>query len=155
MIELLYKKFYSELVHWACGMTGDLILAEEIVQEGFLRVIEHEEQLIPLTESQQRAWIYRTIKNLWIDRTRKRKHEAYLDDEMFNVIPAESDAYESAEWAQVLCLLPELERTFFILRYLNGYTSKQIGELFQMPSGTVRSTLSSARKQLRNMLSSE
>ena len=58
----------------------------------------------------------------------------------------------TVEWELLLNSLPDLEGVLFTMRYLLGYNSKQIGELFQLPPGTVRSKLSLARKHLREAL---
>jgi len=57
-IEELYKKYYREIVNWAASMTGDYSEAEDLVQEAFLNVIDHEELLSQLPEMQARAWVY-------------------------------------------------------------------------------------------------
>ena len=48
--------------------------------------------------------------------------------------------------------LPPPEGAMFAMRYLQGYTSAQLGEIFHLPPGTVRYKLSQARKRLREML---
>ena len=40
-IEKLYRTWYHELIRWCGRMTGDLSLAEDLVQEAFLRAIPH------------------------------------------------------------------------------------------------------------------
>ena len=158
MIEELYGKYYNEMIRWATNMTGHSDVAEEIVQEGFLRAIQNGEVLMELRLEQQRSWLYRTIKNLWIDRCRKQNRELYPsqfmceEDDVERYAAFQYEDYESAEWEQLLSALPGLEGVFLLYRYVNGYTSKEIGELFQMPAGTVRSTLSSARRHLQQMM---
>lgn len=59
---------------------------------------------------------------------------------------------EETEWRCLLEDLPEEEGRVFVMRYLMGYNSRQIGELLSLPPGTVRYKLSSARKRLRIMI---
>lgn len=47
--------------------------------------------------------------------------------------------------------LPEEERELFWLRYMEGYNSKELGELFSLSPSTVRSRLASARKKITKM----
>ena len=56
------------------------------------------------------------------------------------------------EWQELLASLPDEEGLLFTMRYLQGYNSKQLGEFLDMPPGTVRSKLSSARKHLRDAI---
>ena len=75
MIEELYKKYYEELINWCHSMTGNLYTAEELVHEAFLRAMLHENTLSTLKEQQSRSWLYRTVKNLYVDRLRHGKKE--------------------------------------------------------------------------------
>ncbi|WP_242838233.1 RNA polymerase sigma factor [Butyrivibrio proteoclasticus] len=45
-----------------------------------------------------------------------------------------------------------LEGKILVLRYFDGYSSTQIGQLLGLPPGTVRSKLHEARKHLKDML---
>lgn len=150
MIEGLYQKYHQELVGWCYNMTGDLHTAEELVQEAFLRAMLHEDVLTALQEQQCRSWLYRTIKNLYVDSIRHRSKEAIVEE-----FPQQQKYPEELirlEWEQLLESLPDLEGVIFTLRYLEGYNSSQIGEILSLPPGTVRFKLSSARHHLKEAL---
>lgn len=108
-------------------MTGDPRTAEELVQEAFLRGLLHEDVLAGLSESQQRAWLYRTVKNLHIDYVRRKKWELSVDSFPETQAAELSEEMFMVEWGELLMRLPKLERRIFVLRYLHGYTSGQIG----------------------------
>jgi len=150
MIEELYGNYQEELVRWCGGMTGDMTVAEDLVQEAFMRAMLHEELLQSLREVQKRAWLYRCVKNLfvdWIRRGRRESASEYLPE------PGVWDsAMEELEWSGLLNSLPDSEGELFVLRYLQDYNSTQLGQLYRMPPGTVRAKLSSARKHLRDAL---
>lgn len=156
MMEQLYKTLYPQLLRWCRQMTGDQRMAEELVQEAFLRGLLHEDVLTGLSESQQRAWLYRTVKNLYVDCVRRRKWELTVDS--FPETQTDSEISEEmfmVEWGELLTYLPKLERQVFVLRYLHGYTSGQIGRRLHMPAGTVRAKLHEARKHLRQAIGSQ
>ncbi len=156
MMEQMYKRLYPQLVRWCQKMTSDKRTAEELVQEAFLRALLHEEIFIGLAESQQRAWFYRTVKNLYIDSVRRGKWE--LTAESFLETQTDSEISEEmfmVEWGELLMHLPKLEKRIFVLRYLHGYTSKQIGTMLHMPAGTVRAKLHEARKHLRQAIGNQ
>lgn len=52
MIAELYKKYYTELVRWCQGMTGNRQTAEEMVQEAFLRALENSKLFVGMNERQ-------------------------------------------------------------------------------------------------------
>lgn len=150
MIEELYAKYHWSLVKWCSGMTGSLQTAEELVQEAFLRAMLHEELLNLLDEKQGRSWLYRTVKNLYIDRRRHTSRENIVDETPES--QKEPEEITNIEWEMLLNSLPDMEGLLLVLRYVEGYNSKQIGELLSLPPGTVRSKLSIARNHLRDAI---
>lgn len=150
MIEELYKQYYRELTGWCQSMTANLHTAEELVQEAFLRAILHEDVLSTLQEHQCRSWLYRTVKNLYVDRIRHGSKEIIKDE--FTQQQQHCGEIICLEWEQLLAGLPDMEGVIFSLRYLEGYNSKQIGEILSIPPGTVRFKLSLARQHLKEAL---
>lgn len=154
MIEQLYETLWPELTGWCASMSGDRGLAEELVQEAFLRAMAHEADLAALSPAQQRAWLYRTVKNLYLDHCRRAKRFGSLDQmgESGFEPAALSAELNQTEWLALLETLPDIEGVLFFLRYLQGYPSPQLGQMFSLPPGTVRSKLASARKHLKEMI---
>ena len=150
MIEELYTSYHNELVKWCQTMTDSHELAEELVQEAYLRAMLHQDMLEMLQEKQRRAWLYRTVKNLYIDNIRHRSFEDVVEDVPENV--EEPQEFTEFEWIKLLESLPDIEGVLFSLRYLQGYNSNQLGRMFNLPPGTVRSKLSSAKKHLRQSI---
>jgi len=165
LIQELYEKYQEELIHWCSQMTHERSLAEDLVQEAFMRAMLHVDQLEVMGEEQRRAWLYRSVKNLFIDWVRHSKRETLSE------FIEESDAKNSMqdgingtgnsitesgtdnlEWRELLQSLPDMEGVLFCMRYLQGYNSTELGQLFNLPSGTVRAKLSLARKHLREAL---
>ena len=70
MLDQFYRKYGSELKNWCRAMTRDASLAEDLVQEAFLRAMSNLPLLETLSEVQQKAWFYRTIKNMYLDQIR-------------------------------------------------------------------------------------
>lgn len=153
MIDELYDSLYKELTGWCTSMTGSRSLAEDLVQEAFLRALINAALLEELDAGKRRAWMYRTVKNLYIDRKRREAFETMVEQ-----MPEKG--FEEAEYAwvddtELLKVLTPEERLLFTLRYLEGYNSAELGKLFGLPPGTIRSRLSSARSRLRKSLSHE
>lgn len=149
MIESLYKTYAKELTLWCISMTGDKNLSDDLVHEAFLRAILHESILYTLSPSQQRSWLYKTIKNLYIDKYRHGVFEIAIEESPEPIDM--SNHFTDIDCEQLLSFLPDDERLLFIMRYFQGYNATELGTLFQLPPGTVRSKLSSARKHLKNI----
>ena len=149
-IQELYESLHDELLSWCQSMCGERAVAEDLVQEGFARAIMNSETVLSLHERQQRAWLYRTIKNMYISRMRHSVFET-VREELLELTDVE-DEFARTDVEQLLADLPDMERKLFEMRYFWGYNSTELGQLFQMPTGTVRAKLSAARKKLKKML---
>lgn len=79
-IAALFEEEESGLLRFALGLVGRRTVAEEIVQESFLR-------LQPLWSEVEnpRGWIYRTVRNLALNHLRDRRPEAELNEETATV----------------------------------------------------------------------
>ena len=153
MLEQLYQRYHRELLRWCRSMTGDPSVSEDLVQEAFLRAISNQALLEGLSEAQRRAWLYRTVKNQYLDRLRHARFETAAESLPESL--RRSPEYDRIDWEQLLDSLPGQEGVLFALRYLEGYTSAELGKLFGLPPGTVRSKLSLARKHLKDALKGE
>ena len=150
LLEKFYQAWYQALIRWCSRMAEDTELAEDLVQEAFLRAIFHLSLLETLSEKQQRAWFYRTVKNLFLDRKRHERYETVAQTPQQS--GQDMGEYAMIDWEQLLNGLPGDEGVLFLMRYVEGYTSAELGEFFGLPPGTVRSRLSDARKHLKNAL---
>lgn len=72
MIAKIYQLFFQELIRYVTKMTCDKAAAEDIVQETFLRAMEHAVILDDMDERQCRSWLYKTSRNIFIDKVRRR-----------------------------------------------------------------------------------
>ncbi len=151
MIAHLYQLFFQELVTYITAMTKDRSRAEDIVQETFLRAMEHADQINDMQVPQCRSWLYRTARNIFIDRVRRDAHETALPQEEMQ--EGSPDDLSRVEVMQLICQLPEEEKTLFIKRYFEGYDSTQLGAMYSLPPSTIRYRLLSARKRLQKLFS--
>ena len=150
-IEELYGTFYKEMLSYCTALTHRRSAAEDLVQETYLRAMNHWDDFQDLSRNQSRAWLYKTARNLVIDQARKQSHETPAEEEQLALASFEEDLSQAAV-AQLIARLPETERTLFTMRYFEGYNARELGEIFDLPSATVRSRLASAKKRLRDWL---
>ena len=144
MLESLYRTHRPWLVQWCTAMTGNPASAEDLVQDTFLRALEHLEDLEDLSQDQIRAWLRRTAKNRFIDLVRRAQREPAPDLEVLH--------QDDHTWPLVTALcaqLPPEEQALFTLRYFEGYNATELGDLFDLSPSTVRAKLASARRKLK------
>ena len=151
MWEELYEDHYKELVTYGTRMSGNKELAEDLVQETFVKTLMHTEVVEDLSPSKQRAWLYRTFKNLFFDRYRRVILEnAY--EQNWQPEYLEDQGIQEIENAMLLQSLKPEDRAIFQLRYFDGYSAEEISQMMNLPPGTVRSKLSRCRKYLKQNL---
>lgn len=149
MVEKLYRTYYRELLRYAAALTHSTANAEDIVQEAYMRAIKNADVLAKMGDLQCRAWLYRTVKNLFIDCFRReRRIEWSMDEEAAMAAGFSEDDFSAVEVGQLLLLLSREDRSMFWMRYMEGYNASEIGEIFGLPSGTVRSRLALARHKI-------
>ena len=153
MIQDLYERHFEELRRYCLQLSRSGDVAFDLVQETFLKALEREELLLSLSPEQQRAWLYKAARNLFLDGVRRsallqRKQRLLLDEEEMD-----EDGFSRAETELLLLRLPAEDRTMFRLRYLEGYSAVEIGEMFDMPPATVRTRLLRSRQLLKKEMS--
>lgn len=152
MIKKLYGIYYEELLHFAVHLAHSTAAAEDIVQETYVRAIGNADVLENMSDAKCRAWLYRTARNLFIDQFRREKHMAdILDEETAAAAGFSEDDLSMVEVGQMMQLLSPEDRSIFWMRYMEGYNAREIGEVFQLPPGTIRSRLALARQKISSI----
>lgn len=147
MIENLYRDYHNQLLWFCINLsTNNRALAEDIVQDTFMRGLENAHILSDLTDAQCRSWLYKTAKNIFIDRMRRINKEPQPELKLVT-----EDDLSEVMVRQLCGQLADEEKELFWLRYMEGYNSSELGKLFDLPSSTVRARLASARKKITKL----
>lgn len=147
MIDKLYRDYHKHLLYYCINLSNNSIsLAEDIVQETYIRAMENIHVLDELSEAKCRSWLYKTAKNIFIDKVRRIVKEPKPETSLI-----QEDDLSHVMVRQLLDQLPQEEANLFWMRYIEGYNSKELGEIFNLPPSTIRSKLLSARKKMLKM----
>jgi len=149
--EELYEKNYKELLAYGSRMCGSKELAEDLVQETFVKALINTEVVEDLSSSKRRAWLFRTFKNLFFDRYRRLILEKEYEQN-WHPEHLEDQGMQEIENVLLLQSLKPEDRAIFQLRYFDGYTAEEISKMMNLPPGTIRSKLSRCRKYLKQNL---
>jgi RNA polymerase sigma-70 factor (ECF subfamily) len=98
---------------------------------------------------QRRAWLYRTLKNLFLDQTRSYQREEALLEDLAWDLPAAGHLPQEIVSPSPFDLVPERYRELVEKRFILGMNSREIAEELGIPAATVRSRLHLAIKSLR------
>lgn len=159
-LAMLVERHYSQLLGYLYRhVGGNRPLAEDIVQETFLRVLQQQsyEHRRPF-----KPWLYAIATNLVRDhfKSATMRHTVQQDEEMLLTLrdsslgPEEQilTAEQGKTIAHALGQLTEEYRAALLLRFYNGLSLQEIADALNIPLGTVKSRLSVGTHQLRRLL---
>jgi RNA polymerase sigma-70 factor, ECF subfamily len=134
--------------------------AEDVVQDVFLRVLEH--RLSLSTVRDMRVWLIRIAWNLALDR-RRRKRPEQLDEAFARslagaTMPADTAMEEAQHLQSVLReieRLPKAERHVLLLSAIEELGTAEIAAVLRRSESAVRALLSRARGRLKERLEGE
>jgi RNA polymerase sigma-70 factor, ECF subfamily len=165
---------FAQLVHrWekpiqslCARMTGDIHRSEDLAQEAFVRVFGHRKDYV--MAGRFSTFLWRIALNLCYDELRKidRRRESALicegeENESESRLVDESPApdlllveQERAEMVRrALLQLAEPYRVVVVLRHYESLKFREIGEVLEIPEGTVKSRMCEALSLLNRILS--
>lgn len=156
----------DSLYRFARWLTGSDTQAKDLVQDTYLKAIQAYRQFRP--ETNLRAWLFRIMRNQFIDDYWRRDREPLLPD------PAEEEedlsGYDRADprprgvdveqvralvrgdLNRALGALPEVYRTAILLADVEGWTWEEAAQVLGVPIGTVQSRVFRGRRALRALL---
>jgi RNA polymerase sigma factor (sigma-70 family) len=131
--------------------------ADDLVQLSMERALGRSEQWTPGTRLD--SWIFRIMKNAWIDEVRSRTRR----DALF--VPEEAGEHVGDDFAEAhqqrlaiqkaVSLLSEEHRLVVGLVLVDGLAYKDAAEVLDIPVGTLTSRLARAREALQQILSDQ
>jgi RNA polymerase sigma-70 factor (ECF subfamily) len=131
--------------------------SEDVVQDAFLRVLEHKEELPAVRDL--RVWLVRITWNLAIDRRRRIRpdqlDEPFAASLVARTIPADqtlSDARQIAATLREIERLPKPERHALLLSAIDELSITEISTILHRSESAVRALLFRARTRLRERL---
>lgn len=156
--EALYTACFHKLYRFSLSLTRSSAEAEEIVQETFLRALQHANKLPD--DANFDAWLFRIARNVHVSRLRKRKKE--VGDAALDAVPSGEDIEDRLmnqdQAQQILRLLHTLDEPYkevFTLRALGDVPYVQIASLFGKGESWARVTYHRARLMLTERMSKE
>jgi RNA polymerase sigma-70 factor (ECF subfamily) len=158
LVRQLYDSSYTRLVGQLYAVCGDMAEAEDVVQEAFMRAVQHRRRF-ERTDNPE-AWLRTVAVNLTRTRWRRRqlgrqlqstlgvaetdhrRHPADLSDDRLLLVAA-------------LRRLPSSQREAIALHYLADLPLHEVASAMGAPIGTVKARLSRGRTALAAALAQE
>lgn len=135
-----YEQYKTGIFRFALSILKDPQLAEDVLQETFLRILSGKGNPDP---GKEQAWLYRVARNICYDILRKRKHES-----------AESSAApapENNQWEflELIAPLSPKEQEIVSLKIIGGLTHKEIAKVMGLTTGGAKKRYERAIRKLR------
>jgi RNA polymerase sigma-70 factor (sigma-E family) len=154
-IDALYRAHAAEALRLGYLLTGDRGLAEDLVQDAFVKVLGRFHDL----RNRDAFWWYlrRTIVNLSTSYFRRRGVERawFARQRPDEAAPTPHDLAERDRLRTALMTLRPEQRAAIVLRFYEDLSEADTAEALGMPLGTVKSTVSRGIERLRGELAEE
>jgi len=157
-----YEAHCRPLHAFLLGHCANTEVAQELLQDVFVRAWSNLPAVALLPPQRQRAWLIAVARNLVIDAHRRRAtRPSTVALEWIAGRPGAPEEEPDAvaeHHAQLAALdgairrLPDDLRTVLLMHVLAGMRSAQVGEALGKPAGTIRYLLLLARRQLAQQL---
>jgi RNA polymerase sigma-70 factor (ECF subfamily) len=161
----LVARYAAPAVNTAARLVNDRALAEDIVQEAFVRAFARLRTYDP--QRRFSAWFLQVLHNVAVDYLRRKRVETVSLDALqadgYPGPPADASASSpeaemergalAAALGDALSRIRSEYREAIILRYQQGLTVEEIADVLKAPEGTVKTYLHRARKELAAILS--
>jgi RNA polymerase sigma-70 factor, ECF subfamily len=153
--ESMVQAYSTDLFRYAYWLCRSRHLAEDLVQETFLRAWRFLDSL--KDEAKAKSWLITTLRREHARHYEKARPE--LTDVDLDTLPAADNPgrmdHDNAAVHDAIGQLDDAYREPLVLQVLWGYSGEEIAELLDMPRASVNTRLFRARQQLRKILESD
>ncbi|RKU10262.1 RNA polymerase sigma factor SigW [Candidatus Poribacteria bacterium] len=168
--DTLVKRWEKRLLNYCYRMVNDIALAEDLRQEVFLRIYRSAKMF--RARAKFSTWMYRIATNLCINTLAKPGHwketsvAVYLESESEGLDDRLIDPSDQPDEVVVkkeiedrirsaVACLPEDLRVVVIMRHYHDMKFREIAEILDRPTSTVKSRMVAGMERLSKMLSKQ
>lgn len=150
---LIVEEYNVRVFRFLAKNMGDRELCKDLLQETFMKLWEHKDNI--QLES-VKSWLFTTAYHAMLKQISAKNKVVLQDATEMQIAMGNNEAYESKQLVeQYLPLLTQIQRSILVLRDLEGYNYKEIGELLQISESQVKVYLFRARQRLKDMIETQ
>ena len=152
-VEQLYDLYATDILRFSYFYLGDRQKAEDVTQDGFIRLITNHPVLEP---GHEKSWLLKVALNRCRDHWRSSwVRRMVLGHPAFELFPAPDQIgslSDQAALAEAVNRLPPEFKEVVLLFYYQNFSVSEIASLLSIAEGTVSSRLNRARSRLKKDL---
>jgi len=153
MVEVIWRQFHQQLLAYIYSKVNDHAIAEDILQEVFIKVYQKIERLTDKDKLQ--PWLYQICRNTIIDFYRSKKLVS-LNDSLSEEISAEQVPQDQSQLNRCIKLLianlPDKYNDILMRNDLHGEKQQVIAKQHNLTVAAVKSRVIRGRAQLKSKL---
>ncbi len=152
--EHIYRTYSDPSISLAYRICGDRSLAQDVMQEAFIKIMTNIKNY--RGDGSFAGWVRQIVCNTAFSRL-KESSKLSVFDENHDTANQAQDLFShnwidaSADLEKILQKLPKLMRAVLLLHEVEGYTHKEIAEMFEKSESFSKTTLSRAYSVLREL----
>ncbi|MDT8282761.1 MAG: sigma-70 family RNA polymerase sigma factor [Gammaproteobacteria bacterium] len=152
--EILVNALSPELFRYAYGLCRNRCLAEDLVQETFLRAWRARDDL--RDRHAARSWLYTILKREFLRHIQRQRPAAVDPNEFDAIAPTDYDtSTEAFVLRRALATLSLEYREPLLLQVIGGFSCEDIAHILDLSPNAVMTRLSRARRKLRETLTGD
>lgn len=149
----IYDEFKTPLYAFLITLTKNHAVAEDLLQETFLKVYDKVNLYIKGTNF--KAWLFSIARNLAYDHLRSNKSKWEELDNISEAIVIEDEVLNKLNVSKALFVLSDVDREIVIMHVVGGFKHSEIAKELNLNSNTVRWRYREAIKKLNEILGEE
>ncbi|AZQ11569.1 RNA polymerase sigma factor [Shewanella khirikhana] len=151
--EQLYQRHHKRIYALALRLGGEPSLADEILQESFVRLWHKLPQF--RGESQFGTWFYSLALNQALNTLKQHRSfwARFIPDWQLQDAPQSSSQDDSLLLDRLILRLPERARLVFVLFAVEGFSHEEVAKVLGISAGTSKAHYHRARELMKEMLS--
>ncbi len=145
-----YDAYAGQAIRTASAITRNREMAKDAVQETFIRVYRQIDSYNPALPFD--PWFYRILTNECLRLLKRESPLSNIESVENDPSLSEESFDQLTELYDMIQALDDSHRIPLILKYIKGFTEKEIADILGLNQNTVKSRLFKGRKRLKELL---
>ncbi len=144
-----YHKHAVDFYRYAFSIVHSTALAEEAVQEAWMRCVTHADTFFSLSSKERLPWMVVVVRNTALNLLKKENRYAPLED---HSAEGAAEPASCTGIVEIIRSMPEQYRTILELKFVLEWTDKEIAKYVKLSESTVSTRVWRGRKLLQEAL---